>query len=921
VSTRLIFSLIDKSRVFGYSGQMNYTKNYRERFFEALAAVFCGADVQGEGGFVNLLKIKSKYYREVVLPKFMQEWQNDPMIRGDLNFEEDFFRYLWTFFEKYFSESGSVYFAKTGDRLYERVYQGDSDVALFWKTHMLYYVKSDVLFQDMELRVDETNFFFDVSGLEDKQNTEKRDLLFEYRGFRTQETGVELSHIKGTKTQRASGAGAHTFAVAYSVGGVKSDTGELARQARVDEKTLEKAFATFKKQVRVDFFINKDAGAFLREELDLILFLRLFNDKNVFQQKRLDQLKRIKEYALKIIDFVAQFEAELVRIWNKPKFARASGYVVTLDLLSEGLVEKLRQHPGWQAQEAEWRELGMVDDGALIPQDGLPLDTKHFKDLELAILGEFPDLDAALDGVLIHSDNYQALNTLAKRYGGKIKTIYIDPPYNTAASEIDYVNDYKHASWLSLMENRLELARDLLDKDTGVLCCLIDDVEQKNLGLLLEEKFGEVSGTVCIRIKPSGRPIPNGFATSHEYALFAKANPEYPIARLEHSEEQAARYGEHDDKGSFLWEYLRKSGSKPNRADRPLMYYPFYFDTRTEQLRIPDLEWDEENREYNILEEPTSDEKVVYPKLDDGSDGHWYLGVERARDLVSEFKAVFDKNGLYRIYYRRRQNEGAQPTTMWFDSKYSATEHGTALLKDLFGERETFSYPKSIYAVEDCLRVTDMNGESDVLVLDFFAGSGTTGHAVINLNRETSCLGALCAKQTQRRKYILVEMGAHFDTVLVPRIKKAAYSDKWKEGRAQPGGRAISQFFKYYSLEQYEDVLRRCSYNPDTPHQSYAEHAEEFFRDYIFRSDKKFADVLDADTLTLDFDKLYPDIDFAETIANLLGLPIKRITGDAVVLKDGAGERVVRTDWQALRGETAVEWVRLLRPLLWWGDE
>ena len=147
------------------------------------------------------------------------------------------------------------------------------------------------------------------------------------------------------------------------------------------------------------------------------------------------------------------------------------------------------------------------------------------------------------------------------------------------------------------------------------------------------------------------------------------------------------------------------------------------------------------------------------------------------------------------MYYRRRPNEGVQPTTFWDDSKYSATEHGTALLKKLFGKQETFAYPKSIYAVEDSLRVAGTDNYS--IVLDYFAGSATTGHAVINLNREDN----------GNRKYILVEMGTYFDSVTLPRIKKVVYAKDWRDGKPQQRTSGISQIIKYMRLESYEDAL------------------------------------------------------------------------------------------------------------------
>lgn len=237
------------------------------------------------------------------------------------------------------------------------------------------------------------------------------------------------------------------------------------------------------------------------------------------------------------------------------------------------------------------------------------------------------------------------------------------------------------------------------------------------------------------------------------------------------------------------------------------MFYPFYYNEREDKVRIPKMEFDEITQQYNIFEEPSSDETIIYPIKDDFSEGCWYFGLERALTVANEFK-VKKENNFYKLYYRRRPNEGVQPTSLWFDAKYSATEHGTALLKSLFGTQDIFSYPKSIYAVIDCLSVAGMNISKNTQVLDYFAGSGTTAHATIALNREDN----------GNRKYILIEQGEYFNTVIKPRIQKVIYSENWKDGKpALPKDtktvneanryNGISHCLKVIKLESYEDTL------------------------------------------------------------------------------------------------------------------
>lgn len=908
---------------------------HEQKFTNALRDIFVGAKIEGESGYINLMRIKSRYYMEGVFPKLMEKI--DTEIAPFPAFREELFDKLFTFFKRYFSESGSIYFRHTPyyQDIYERIYTDDRDVMLFWKTQNLYYVKTDRLFRSLTVALDDApdqkfafdasavakqTFDFDASMLQNKRNNEKRNLVFSYEGV---------------------GDGdALKFAVNYSQGATKTKVDDILKAikkdgVKVNEDQLTRAFSLFERQSEVDFFINKNAKAFLNEQFDLWMYQYLFkNDSTDWNDKRIKQMQALKRVAYAIIEFIAQFEDELVRIWNKPKFALASNYVITFDRVfgkSEDTARKLLAHEGMTAQIAEWQTLGIIDDdftpekifeveetnGELFADEDandainalnaklrfLPFDTKHFKSLEIEILALFDNLDEELDGRLIHSENYQALNTLKDKFREKVKTIYIDPPYNTATSEIIYTNDYKHSSWATMIDNRLEIGKQFLDLDKGFICCAIDDVEQKSLSYILENNFGELAGAVSIRTKPSGKPIPNGFALSHEYALFARMNPNYPVARIEHSAEQRSRYREIDDKGNFFWEMLRKAGSGSNREDRPTMYFPFFLNKSNGKLRLPEMVFDGSKQSYLTEDKVKKNEIEIYPVKDDGSDGRWYFGYETAKTVVNEVKAELQNNNQYFLYYRRRPNEGLQPTTLWLEPKYSATEHGTALLKNLFGEQEAFSYPKSIYAVEDCLKVTGASKENQAIYADFFGGSGTTAHAVINLNREDG----------GRRKYILVEANDYFHTVILPRVKKVVFSDKWKDGKTRPDGKGVSHFCKYFALEQYEDTLRRAAYvnDSETDSPSFFDNPfESPFSAYVFLRDKKISDALkidyEADKITVDFAKLYPEIDWAETLSCVKGKFIKTITADSVTFADGETIKFNKIDY------------RDVLPLVWW---
>ncbi|MCK4515203.1 MAG: site-specific DNA-methyltransferase, partial [Spirochaetaceae bacterium] len=361
---------------------------------------------------------------------------------------------------------------------------------------------------------------------------------------------------------------------------------------------------------------------------------------------------------------------------------------------------------------------------------------------------------------------------------------------------ISYKNGYRSSSWVSLMQDRIGLGRELLRCEDGVLCCTIDDYQQKELSFLMHGHFGQegIAGTVAIRMNPSGRPVPTGFGQAHEYGIFALRNPAAPLDLMPRSEDQLKRYKEHDDQGRYMWELFRKRGSGSERTDRPTLYYPLLFDGKS--LRVPTMEWDSKQRVWNINESPKDGETELWPIDQNGVERRWRWRPDAIMKDPSQFTARME-DGISTVYYKYRpREEGVLPLTIWSSAKYSATEHGTGLLKHYFREYSAFSYPKSIHAVIDSIRISGMT-RPQTICLDYFAGSGTTGHAVININREDS----------GNRKYILVEMGEYFDTVLKPRIAKVVYSTDWKDGKPQSRNTGISHMVKYIRLESYEDTL------------------------------------------------------------------------------------------------------------------
>lgn len=599
-----------------------------------------------------------------------------------------------------------------------------------------------------------------------------------------------------------------------------------------------------------DYFIHKDLGAFLKRELDFYIKNEVMHLDDIENadvpavETYLSKIKAIRKIATKLIEFLAQLEDFQKKLWLKKKFVVETNYCITLDRVPESLYPEIAAN---DAQREEWVNLFAIDeingsDGDLIEagspayskpltveflksNDKLVLDTRFFDEIFKAKLIEsIDDFDEQCNGLLIHSENFQGLSFINNKYSKTISSIYLDPPYNADASEILYKNSYKHSSWLSFLYNRLFITKKLINEDCGKICITIDDNEFQRLVQLMSIIWNQKNylGTIPIRNNPQGRSTVKGFSINHEYGIFYASSPSASeVGRLEHSKEQIQRYCEINELGErYLWENLRKTGAGSHKVDRPKQYYPIYSNGVT--IRIPKMEWNDLNKKWEILEKPLVDEKIIWPNDNNHTARVWKWGVDRAKGKINDLKVEKKTNGdlqIYRINYFN--TKGSLPNTWWDKPKYAAGSHGTNLITAYLGSGHQFLFPKSVYAVEDCLRVC--GAHKDTTILDYFSGSGTTGHAVINLNRFDN----------GNRKYILVEMGDYFDTVLKPRISKVIYSENWKNGKPTTRNTGIYHCFKYLRVESYEDTLNNLEF-PDNPdRQKFIDNSSTLREDYM----------------------------------------------------------------------------------------
>lgn len=768
---------------------------------------------------------------------------------GTTEHENAVFSHLLTFFSRYYDN---------GDFISQRRYKGDTyaipysgeEVMLHWANKDQYYTKSGENLANYSFKLPgqsgqpaRTVHLRLVAADTAKDNRKDNDkdrrfVLVEPRtvtrldeqGEEYEETLLPVEEIDGTSPgagkellirfeYKAVPKGSKQDAlVDQAVKAILSDATVKARWLDLSSRApteknpqrtlLEKHLNDFTTKNTADYFIHKDLGGFLRRELDFyikneVMHLDDVQNASAFAdiEKNLRMIQCLRTIAQELITFVAQLEDFQKKLWLKKKFVVSSHYCITLDRVPEELYAEIA------ANERQWEQwgllgvwgadkLGTVSD--LKANPFLMIDTSLFpSEFKSKILHDASNLDALIDGLLIHGDNFQAINLMGSFGNDLVDCIYIDPPYNTDASPIAYKNGFRNSSWNSLIYDRLKNSKSLT-KDNGMLCITIDDFQYRELSFMTEEIFGADSllGTTTIRNNPAGRATKKGFAISHEYGLFIRISPSTTLGFLPHTDDQAKRYKEKDAIGAYEWVNFRKhGGANANRSKRRTLFYPIFSDGKN--IRIPMLKWSEDRREWDLLEQPKDAEYVMYPINEDGEEKTWKWEHQSVSDNISEFSIRPDQSGSPYVYVKARINEqGTLPRTIWSDSKYSASDYGTNLLKDMFPGEQAFSFPKSIHAVEDTLMVMGMRENKKSVVLDYFGGSGTTAHAVINLNKDGG-----------QRKYILVEQGEYFDQVLKARILKTCYSNIWDSGLPQKNGAGTSHCFKVLKLESFEDTL------------------------------------------------------------------------------------------------------------------
>ena len=838
--------------------------------------------------------------------------------------EADVYNHLYTFFGRYYQDGDFISKRRySGRHRYAIPYNGE-EVYLHWANSDQYYVKTAEHFHHyrwkspigvtVHFRVDSATVqqnnvkgerrFFVPLVVDATWGASSRTLTVPFT-YRPLDPAEQAAYGRSNQQDKIIAAAVVDLSKRFDdPDALAALLGERHRNAGDEPIThLEYHLRQYMRRNDSDFFIHKDLRSFLSQELDFYLKNEVLNlnDLSAAGEHAAEGwfhlLQLIKLIGGQIIDFLAQIEEFQKTLWEKRKFVTETQYCVALRCVPTELYEEVAAN---EAQWVEWQSLALTrseptnlfnscntqDERMTVLETNptLMLDTAHFTPSFIdRLIATFADLDQVTDGVLLHSENWQALQFLQQYYSNGIKCVYIDPPYNTDSSAILYKNDYKDSSWLSLMENRLLLAKTLMLRD-GVLCCAIDDEEAWRSRALLQSLFQKEMGVAPVRSTPIGRTSRGKLSPTHEYALFYSGESTLP-GWLAKTDREMKRYPYSDARGRYAWRNLIRTGTNDRRIDRPKLYYPIFV-SRDDVLRVPQLEWLEESREYKVLDKPRDNEVVVWPVKRQNAnlvEKNWERGWQRVSREASEYRVsrrdTPSGEQEISIHFIQRMDISSVPKTWWGDSRYASSNHGAKVLKDMFVDNPV-DFPKSVALVKDCI-LTSGGWEKTAAVLDYFAGSGTTGHAVVNLNREDG----------GKRKFILVEMGEHFDTVLLPRLKKITFSPEWHAGRptreATPEEAERSpRIIKYTRLESYEDALDSIQFDEPAGQLKLEDRIEGYLFHYMLQWETKDSEtLLNPAQLASPFDyrlrvhtngsMLDRPVDVANTFNYLLGLKVR----------------------------------------------
>lgn len=833
--------------------------------------------------------------------KKQEEYQNAQIAQGKV---DDVYNYIYEFFSRYYDQGDFFSKRRRGGRnKYAIPYNGE-EVLLHWANRDQYYIKSGEYFTNYEFRagaweikfilvhaeVDPNNIkgekrYFVLADQKPELDSDAKEfrIFFDYRGLtKDEEKSIKTRDKQTELTTRAEG----DILFSAIVPELKQS---LTKKLGENEKSLlQKNLNTYIAKNISDFFIHKNLKGFLDRELEfyiknevlLLDEIERMNETNLRQM--MTQVKAIREISQIIIDFLAQIENFQKMLWEKKKFVIDTQYCITMGNIDEVFYPQIAAN---DEQWVEWKELFQIYEDEkqnlfkvgtskqeqerrvafLKAHQTLVLDSCHF-DVAFVdkLLASFDDLEDMTDGLLIHSENFQALQLLRERYRGVIKCIYIDPPYNTGKDGFIYKDAYQHSTWLTMMEERLELGRSLLCNG-GVFFVSLDDREVSPFRLVGDKVFDQsLLGVLKRRAARKTANLSDNMSDLCDYIVaYCQDKLLHPLSVGTVEDQTRPVFNE----GNAISERIIPQGVEARCGDGLYARNTYCVRSLTFEL-LDDL----------VIENGRTSNSVRVK------------GPFRINQDVLNSTVYITRNFGLRRYLLDNEKEAPKVMSDLLDDPKLYNELGSEELSNILALRVSKWTPKPIGLVEFLCRAVESNMAPLNFVIDFFAGSGTTGQAVISLNRQDG----------YDRKFILVEMADYFATFILPRIKKITYTPEWKDGK--PVRQATTEevqrsprIVKYIRLEGYEDALNNIVFQTrDKTSQETLETFKDFFVRYMLDYEtrdsptrlamKDFKDPFNYKLwVERDGVREAKNVDLVETFNYLLGLEVNRI----VAAKDG----------------------------------
>jgi len=811
------------------------------------AALSSGTEAQREQVARELKEKEAQYQSDGInpdtVPKVLELRQKLAQYSaGATEHENAVFSHLLAFFSRYYEQ---------GDFISQRRYKGDTyaipyageEVMLHWANKDQYYTKSGENFSNYSFKLDDGRTVHFRLAAADTAKDNRKDIDKERRfalvvaktvtrldenGDEYEEELVPVEEASGSEGNQeliirfeyaAQPKGTKQEAlVTKAVEAVLADPAVKARWLALGNRApteknpqrtlLEKHMSDYTTKNTADYFIHKDLGGFLRRELDFyikneVMHLDDVQNAGAFAdiEKNLRMIQCLRSIALELITFLAQLEDFQKKLWLKKKFVVSSHYCITLDRVPEALWPDVVAN---EQQWARWKQLSVWDGeapGTVEELRAAPyrmVDTSLFPpEFKFSLLVELADLDSVTNGVLLNADNFQAMRLVEERYRDQIDCVYIDPPYNTGDDGFIYKDRYMSSSWISMLESRVLQGRTL-SKESSYFIASIDDCEVSAMFFALDSLFGKQNRLASLVWDRNRKNDAKYFSVGHEYMLVYAANKEL----LKHKETKLRelKSGVLEAEKAFV-RIIRKAGSDLVAAKaawddyvasikdpetRAVLSKFQKFSARGPYRDDGNINWPGGGGpRYEVLH-PETGKPVRLPKS-----GWRYADPKTFWEKHKSGYIAFGSDetkvpGV--VYYLFESMHQVMGSVFW---SYAQTTNSD--FEGLMGAR-LFDNPKE---PKDIARLISYVGHHSAVVLDYFAGSGTTGQAVIDLNR----------LDQGHRKYILIEQGAYFDSVLKPRLNKVVFSSVWKDGCPFAAETGVSHCFKVLKLESYEDTL------------------------------------------------------------------------------------------------------------------